>query len=451
LGIVFDRVNVDIKHYPKTFYLIRICNFMDIIELIKEKLTDSVIEKVSIFLGEHPENIVSALNSSVLILLGGIMRNALNDEDTSKVMNILRDGGHTGEILDDLPNLLENFDKTQLLITIGSNIFNHFAGSNSNSIIEKLSALTGIRKTSASSMVGLAAPLVFGALGKVVIKEGLGVSGLTRLLTDQQKLVFGALPPAIANQLNFKSSIIKPEHEEKPKEVKIESTRSKGILSWIPWVLISLIFLAGLAYFWKYRKGVNPADPTTEEGVFLNQDSIATDNGFSTISPSDTSTNFTNTEVVKPAGEVKTTEKGSVGKLKAEEPKKVGVIKPEQTKLKETPKAILNENVSSTVSDINQQLKSNKSWISLNTNFENNSAEISSKGDLDAVVKYLKGNRNSKITIAGGSQSSKGTLGEDRAYAIREVLLETGVSENQISVQSSLVKDVDAKVVLKVK
>jgi len=67
------------------------------------------------------------------------------------------------------------------------------------------------------------------------------------------------------------------------------------------------------------------------------------------------------------------------------------------------------------------------------------------------VVKYLKGNRNSKITIAGGSQSSKGTLGEDRAYAIREVLLETGVSENQISVQSSLVKDVDAKVVLKVK
>ncbi len=169
---------------------------MDILKLIKDKLTDSVVEKVSNFLGEHPENISSALNSSVPIVLGGIIRNASNDEETGKVMDILKDGGHTGEILDDLPNLLGNFDKTQLLITIGSNIFNHFSGNNGNAIVEKLSILTDIRKTSASSLVGLAAPLVLGALGKVVSKEGLGVSGLTKLLTDQQESVFGALPPA---------------------------------------------------------------------------------------------------------------------------------------------------------------------------------------------------------------------------------------------------------------
>ncbi len=426
---------------------------MDILGLIKDKLTDSVIEKVSNFLGEHPENIGSALNSSVPIVLGGIMRNASNDEETGKVMDVLKDGGHTGEILDDLPNLLSNFDKTQLLITIGSNIFNHFAGSKSNSIVEKLSTLTGIRKTSASSLVGLAAPLVLGALGKVVNKEGLGVSGLTRLLADQRESVFGALPPAIANQLNFKSSgsAVKPQSEEKPKEVKKESTESKGLLSWIPWVLVGLIFLAGLAYFWKYRKGIKPADPTTEVGVLPKQDSIATNNDFSAVTPTDTSTGFTNSEVVKPTEEAKIPEKVAVEKPKVEEQKKVEVTKPAETKVKETPKATVTENVSSSGGDISQQLKSSKSWISLNTNFKNNSAEISSKGDLDAVVKYLKGNRNSKITIAGGSQNSKGTLGEDRAYAIREVLLERGVSENQISVQSSSVKDVDAKVVLKVK
>ncbi|MFN3488667.1 MAG: DUF937 domain-containing protein, partial [Emticicia sp.] len=107
---------------------------MDILGLIKDKLTDSVIGKISNFLGEHPENIGSALNSSVPIVLGGILRNASNDEEAGKVMNVLKDGGHTGEILDDLPNLLGNFDKTQLLITIGSNIFNHFVGSKSNTV-----------------------------------------------------------------------------------------------------------------------------------------------------------------------------------------------------------------------------------------------------------------------------------------------------------------------------
>ena len=179
---------------------------MDILGFIKDRLTDSVIEKVSSFLGEHPDKIGPALNSAVPIVMGGIIRSASTEEGAGKVMDVLKDGGHTGEILDDLQSLLGNFDKTQLLITIGSNIFNHFSGNKGNSIVEKLSSLNGIRKTSASSLVGLAAPLVLGALGKVVSKEGLGVSGLTKLLSDQRESVFGALPPAIANQLNFKNT-----------------------------------------------------------------------------------------------------------------------------------------------------------------------------------------------------------------------------------------------------
>lgn len=425
---------------------------MDILGLIKDKLTDSVIEKVSNFLGEHPENIGSALNSAVPIVLGGIIRNASNEEETGKVMDVLKDGGHTGEILDDLPNLLGNFDKTQLLITIGSNIFNHFTGNKGNAIVEKLSTLTGIRKTSASSLVGLAAPLVLGALGKVVDKEGLGVSGLTRLLADQRESVFGALPPAIANQLNFKgtTSSVKTESEEKPKETQKDIKESKGFLSWIPWILVSLVFLAGLAYFWKYRKSIKPTEPAIEIGVLPKQDSTSIDNGFSAATPTDTSSSFANTE------EVKTAEKVAVEKPIIDEPKKVEVTKPaekkpEEPKIKETPKPTPVESLSSNGGDISQQLKNSKSWISLSTDFKKNSAEISSKSDLDAVAKFLKGNRKSRITIAGGSQSAKGTLGEDRAYAIREVLLERGVSENQISVQSSSVKDIDSKVVLKVK
>lgn len=413
---------------------------MDILGLIKDKLTDSVIEKVSNFLGEHPENIGSALNSSVPIVLGGIIRNASNDEDTGKVMDVLKDGGHTGEILDDLPNLLSNFDKTQLLITIGTNIFNHFTGSKSNSIVEKLSTLTGIRKTSASSLVGLAAPLVLGALGKVVSKEGLGVSGLTRLLAEQRESVFGALPPAIANQLNFKgvNATVKPQNEDKPKVSKKDTKESKGFLSWIPWILIGLVFLAGLAYFWKYRKSIKPAETTSEVAVLPNQDSTFTDNTISaSTTTADTTSGFSNTEIAKPIEEVKTPEIIAEEKPKSEEPKK-------------EEKKVTFDNVFAN-HPIEEQLINTKAWISLNTNFKNNSAEITSKGDLDAVVKFLKGNRKSKITIAGGSQSSRGTLGEDRAYAIREVLLERGVSENQISVQSSSVKDVDSKVVLKIK
>lgn len=417
---------------------------MDILGLIKDKLTDSVIKKVSGFLGEHPEKIGPALNSAVPIVLGGIIRNATNEEDTGKVMDVLKDGGHTGEILDDLPNLLGNFDKTQLLITIGSNIYTHFAGNKGNAIVEKLSTLNGIRKTSASSLVGLAAPLVLGALGKVVSREGLGVSGLTKLLSDQRESVFGALPPAIANQLNFKSavSITNSEKEEKQKEVQKPSTEKSRFPSWIPWALISLLFLAGIAYFWKYRKQIK-AQTLTENtiGVLPKKDSIVVnDIGFSNTLPADSINNSTPIES---------------SNIDTKPTKKEEIVKPiekkvEETKIKETPKTETFDKPSSSTS-ISDQLKNSSSWISLNTDFKRNSAEISSKTNLDDVAKFLKSNRKSKVIIAGGSESTGKTLAEDRAYAVREILLERGVNESQLSVQSSAVNDANGKVVIKIK
>ncbi len=419
---------------------------MDILGLIKDKLTDSVIEKVSGFLGEHPEKIGPALNSAVPIVMGGIIRSASTEEGAGKVMDVLKDGGHTGEILDDLPTLLGNFDKTQLLITIGSNIFNHFSGNKGNSIVEKLSTLNGIRKTSASSLVGLAAPLVLGAIGKVVDKEGLGVSGLSKLLGEQRETVFGALPPAIANQLNFKSATpaVVSETNAQPKEEK-KANQTSNFGSWVPWVLIALLFLGVLGYFWKFRKQKSTDTIKNEVTVLPKQDSTYVSDSAFVASPVDTINTFESTEIAK-TGESKSTEKD---KKKEEKVEKTPTIEKKVEEIKETPKTNIFDNNASTAS-ISEQLKS-KSWVRLNTDFKKKSAEISSKGQLDDVAKYLKNNRKSKAVIAGGSQSSGGTLAEDRAYAVLGALLDKGVSENQLSVQSSTVKSINAKVVVKIK
>jgi outer membrane protein OmpA-like peptidoglycan-associated protein len=429
---------------------------MDILGLIKDKLTDSVIEKVSGFLGEHPEKIGPALNSAVPIVMGGIIRSASTEEGAGKVMDVLKDGGHTGEILDDLPTLLGNFDKTQLLITIGSNIFNHFSGNKGNSIVEKLSTLNDVRKTSASSLVGLAAPLVLGALGKVVGKEGLGVSGLSKLLSEQRETVFGALPPAIANQLSFKntSTPAAASKEEKPKEEKPASTGGGGFMSWIPWVLIGLLFLGVIGYFLKYRKSTVKEPETPTVSVLPKQDStFVSDSAFVALPPDTSSNEFTapietpKVEETKPSEIVEKETKKEEKQAKKEE--KATKLQPVEKKVEASPKTDIFENSGSlSVADL---LKNSKSWIGLNTDFRKNSAEVSSKGQLDDVAKYLKNNRKAKAVIAGGSQSSGSTLAEDRAYAVREVLFEKGVSESQLSVQSSVVKDVNAKVVVKIK
>ncbi|RFS16270.1 DUF937 domain-containing protein [Emticicia sp. C21] len=416
---------------------------MNIIGLIKDKLTDSVIEKVSNFLGEHPENISLALDKAVPTVLGGIIQNTTTEESAGKVMDVLKDGGHTGEILDDLPNLLGNFDKTQLLITIGTNIFNHFLGNKSNGIVETISALSNIRKTSASSLIGLATPLVLGALGKVIAREGMGVSGLMKLLNEQRDAVLAALPPVLINKLITKEEPVnKKSAREQAKEKKKEKEKDAnpnpnasggGPAVWIPWVLLALVLIAILFYVFKYKK----QQDSQPQSLPL-ADSTATvipDTTSFNIVPKDTLTITTPVEKVEPKpADTKVADK------KAELPK-----------IEEKPVNSA-DNASGSGESISNALNTSTSWIGLpNLNFRKGSAEISGKGDINDLVRFLKNNSKAKITIAGGSQSGGGTLGEDRAYALREALLEKGVRESQIDIQSKTVSEVDAKITVKVK
>lgn len=414
---------------------------MNIIGLIKDKLTDSVIEKVSNFLGEHPENISLALDKAVPTVLGGIIQNTTTEESAGKVMDVLKDGGHTGEILDDLPNLLGNFDKTQLLITIGTNIFNHFLGNKSNGIVETISSLSNIRKTSASSLIGLATPLVLGALGKVIAREGMGVSGLMKLLNEQRDAVLAALPPVLINKLITKDEPInkraaKEQAREKKKEKEKDANpnpNASGAAVWIPWVLLALVLIAILFYVFKYKKQQDSqaqALPLADTTATVIPDTSS----FNTV-PKDTLTITTPVEKIEP------------------KPADTKVIDKKANLPKIEEKPVSNSDNSSVSGEsISNALNNSSSWIGLpNLNFRKGSAEISGKGDINDLVRFLKNNSKARITIAGGSQSGGGTLGEDRAYALREALLEKGVRESQIDVQSKTVSDVDAKITVKVK
>lgn len=413
---------------------------MNIIGLIKDKLTDSVIEKVSNFLGEHPENISLALDKAVPTVLGGIIQNTTTEESAGKVMDVLKDGGHTGEILDDLPNLLGNFDKTQLLITIGTNIFNHFLGNKSNNLVETISSLSNIRKTSASSLVGLATPLVLGALGKVIAREGMGVSGLIKLLNEQRDPVLAVLPPILINKLVTKEEPIdKKTAKEQAKEKKKEkdnnpnpNTSSKGPAVWIPWVLLALVLIAILFYVLKYKK--QQGNQTQDLPVVDSTTAILPDTSSFNVMPKDTLTITAPVEntAPKPADT------------------KVEQKKPTLPKIEDKP--VSNSSQATNVGSLSDELKNNTSWVALpNLNFRKGSAEISSRGDVNDLVRFLKSNSRAKITIAGGGQSGGGTLGEDRAYALRDLLLERGIGDSRIEIQAKTVNDVDAKITVKVK
>ena len=139
---------------------------MDFLSLIKNYISEKALENLSSFLGESKSSVESGLTLSLNSFMAGLSKHSNSDLETNKIIKVLNDGGHTGDILNNFEGFSENDEKTQLLVTIGNNIVNHFIGSKSNSLIEKIADISDIKKTSASSLLSLSGPFILGFIGK---------------------------------------------------------------------------------------------------------------------------------------------------------------------------------------------------------------------------------------------------------------------------------------------
>jgi len=394
---------------------------MNIIGLIKERLTDSVIDDISVFLGERSDNIRIALDQVLPTVLGVIIESTTVD-DTGMLMDVLKDGGHTGDILDELPDLFASTDKTQLVITVGTNIFNHFYGSRSNSISETISSLSDIRKTSASSLVGLSAPLVLGAFGKVVDTEGLGISGLRRLLQEEREHVMVGIPPILINKLVAKEEtpVKKSVKIRERRLAEIEAARPPRVGVWIILFLLVLALAAGVVYMFKYREKTAPTQ----------QVDLLPLTGAATVAIPDTKakTSLKDSTIAVVNTAVKT---DSIPKPAAIQPNTASVAPP--------------------TSPLSEELSRSTNWIALpKLRFDTGSAEVRYAGGVNDIVRFLRNNPTTGITIAGGTQSASDNLGEYRAYGLRELLIERGILQKRITIQPKIESSVDAQVTIKI-
>jgi len=76
-------------------------------------------------------------------------------------------------------------------------------GSKLGPVADFIASRCGIREGSATSLLGMAAPLLMGTLGKQVSSQGLGEAGLGQLLSSQTNYLKDAIPSGLANTLGI--------------------------------------------------------------------------------------------------------------------------------------------------------------------------------------------------------------------------------------------------------
>lgn len=397
---------------------------MDLVTTIKDTVSDIAIANLAGYLGEDINGTKLGLNLGISTFLAGVIKFASTDKTGKGLPGILNDGGHTGDILNNFETFSGNPEKSRLLETIGGNIVNHFLKDKSAGLTDKIAGQAGIRHSSSSALLNLAAPLVLGFLGKTVREENMSAHDLKGYLAGATDDVSGALPSALLHALNLprygrgKSSPLT--HHKAVKELnKDEKRKGENWSMILPWVLL---FFVGVMiwYFSRSKEGAVPATvaETVQPEIFLPLDSTSANPSEPALGPV-----VRDTVRTSPALEEKREESSAEKSKVAEKDKAVEPVSPKGTQPK---KDLPGEEVSedSTPAGLTQVPASV---------FARNSAEVVSESALDPLLSSLKQSRKKLVlTPLRGS----GSVAVDRAYAIRDYLLENGVEFSRVEITS---------------
>ena len=406
-------------------------------------------KNIADFLGEPNDTVSKGLDLSLESFIEIIKKFVGTPTGSADLLHILNQGGHTGDVVQNLSDLTTKPEKIQLLIKIGSNIVQHFAGDNIGDIINGISNTSGARKTSSNSLLNLAGPLVLGQIGKFKNDMTLNEDGLKKLLlgtSGSPVIEFTPPPPVQTYVAPVPVANLTPEVENTPflfntnpvaeaspsQQVtpKVPNTKPKNV-AWkyiVPWTILGIACIFPFVKNGFDFKKIFNFTPTKTE---IAKDSILTS------SPSDflPETKVNSSPKIEPEEPLEPIETEPVNAAlpKSEKPAKVEkafeTSKPKEnsktTKIedpkKEADKPRKENRPESTESEPKEsgketsKLPGGYSPISASI-FGRNNAEIRNGSSLNQYI--------SKTVVI--SPTSNSNLAEDRAYAVREYLMEKG-------------------------
>ncbi len=159
-------------------------------------------------LGESEGSTKSAISAALPALLGGLVSKGSTLDGASGLLSMLNGPNINAGLLSNLGSLFSNGGAQATgLMGVGTGLLGSLFGDKVGGLANAVSGLAGIKSGSASSLLGLLAPLVFGLLKNQTTSHNLGASGLLDLLKGQSGHLSKAIDPKISSALGFASPL----------------------------------------------------------------------------------------------------------------------------------------------------------------------------------------------------------------------------------------------------
>jgi outer membrane protein OmpA-like peptidoglycan-associated protein len=178
----------------------------DILESLSTMLGTPAIRQLGSSLGENEDNTRAAVRSAGPTLLAGLMQRAATPSGATEVFKAVTDERVDSGIAGKLGDMLGNRGNLDSMRTSGEGFLKNLFGTRSEAVTSAISETSGVRPTSAMSLLSMGVPLLLGILRKQTMSKKLDASGLASLLFSQRdSLARSGLDNRITNALGFGS------------------------------------------------------------------------------------------------------------------------------------------------------------------------------------------------------------------------------------------------------
>lgn len=230
---------------------------VNLLEMLSNAVTPGLVKSLAGHLGESEVAVGSGLGSLLPALLGGLASKASTGSGASSVFSMLTDPKVDTGLLGNLGSLLGG-GQSSTVTSVGTTLLSGLFGADKlGGLGSALGAISGLRPSSAGSLVALAAPMVFGFLKKLVTERGLNAAGTASLLAGQKNFLANKLEPSLTAALGLGSptSLLAG---LVPAAAAGGVAAASGLSRWLPW-LIGLALAIGL--LWALFGGKKAAPP----------------------------------------------------------------------------------------------------------------------------------------------------------------------------------------------
>ncbi|MFB6457361.1 DUF937 domain-containing protein [Chitinophaga sp. Hz27] len=166
----------------------------DLLESVKNLFSGNVVSQISAQLGESEGNVQKALGGIVPTVLTGLLHKTENSGDASSLLNMVK-----GAASDASPSALTSAVQggAGSLIGKGTDMLKSLFGDKVGSIASMISSFSGIKESSANTLLSSAAPATLGTVGQYAVQNNLNPSGFASFLSSQKDKILGAMPSGL--------------------------------------------------------------------------------------------------------------------------------------------------------------------------------------------------------------------------------------------------------------